>query len=70
MASVLFTQLAPTDLIPRFIREQFFIPYVIKVVPIIVIWIKVLYDMVWVVQPMDKEEIDSHFLNEVGKLKG
>lgn len=41
----LFTILSPTDLYPKVIREQFFIPYSIKVVPCIIIWIKILWEL-------------------------
>ncbi|MGB0805724.1 MAG: glycosyltransferase family 87 protein [Salibacteraceae bacterium] len=44
ISTILFTQLAPTDLYPKSIRESFFIPYVIKVFPIILVWLKLLYD--------------------------
>jgi len=37
----LFTIMSPTDLYPRFIRLQFFMPYCIKAVPCILIWIKI-----------------------------
>ena len=42
---LLFTQLAPTDLFPVFVREEFFKPYVIKVIPIILVWLKIQYDI-------------------------
>jgi hypothetical protein len=41
----LFTILSPTDIYPKFIRDQFFIPYTIKVVPCIIIWIKILFEL-------------------------
>lgn len=40
-----FTQLAPSDLYPSFIRENYFIPYVIKVFPVILVWIKIQNDI-------------------------
>ena len=40
-----FTSLSPTDLFPRFLREQFVIPYVMKVVFCIFIWGKVIWGM-------------------------
>ena len=46
LGSVLvFTQLAPTDLYPALIRNQYFTPYVIKVVPIILVWLKIQNDI-------------------------
>jgi hypothetical protein len=41
----LFTILSPTDLYPKVIREQFFLPYSIKVVPCIIIWVKILFEL-------------------------
>jgi hypothetical protein len=46
--AIIFTQLAPTDIFPRFIRKNYFQPYVVKVVPCILIWTKLIYDMVLV----------------------
>ncbi|MBK5286728.1 MAG: DUF2029 domain-containing protein [Bacteroidia bacterium] len=37
--------LLSTDLFPRVVRREFLEPYVIKAVPCIVIWIKIIYDM-------------------------
>lgn len=54
----LFTILSPTDIYPKFIREHFFIPYSIKVVPCILIWIKILFELLTkdflVTQPIGK----------------
>lgn len=40
-----FTTLSPTDLFPKFVRDNFFWPYVIKAVPCIIIWGKIIYDL-------------------------
>ncbi|WKN41941.1 glycosyltransferase 87 family protein [Tunicatimonas pelagia] len=40
-----FTTLSPTDIFPQFLREQLVTPYVLKGVPCIFVWIKVIYDM-------------------------
>ncbi|GEO06021.1 membrane protein [Adhaeribacter aerolatus] len=45
MLAFIFTQLAPTDIFPRFIRKEYFQPYVVKAVPCILLWIKLIYDM-------------------------
>jgi hypothetical protein len=42
-----FTTLSPTDLFPPFIRNEFFWPYVVKAVPCILIWGKVIYDLLF-----------------------
>ncbi len=42
---IVFTCLSPTDIFPPYIRQHFFQPYVIKAVPCILIWIKMIYDL-------------------------
>ena len=42
---VVFTSLSCTDLFPPSIRENLFEPYVIKVVPCILVWCKIIYDL-------------------------
>lgn len=44
ITTVVFTQLVPTDLFPKTIRETYFIPFVVKVFPIILVWVKLNYD--------------------------
>ncbi len=43
----LFTSLSPTDIFPRFIRNDFIKPYAIKALPCVLIWIKINYDMIF-----------------------
>jgi hypothetical protein len=43
--SFVFTILSPSDLFPGSIRNGFFIPYSIKVVPCIIIWVKILFEL-------------------------
>ncbi|MCF0043049.1 glycosyltransferase family 87 protein [Dyadobacter fanqingshengii] len=42
-----FTTLSPTDLFPRFIRNEWMKPYVVKAVPCILIWGKITYDLLF-----------------------
>ncbi|GGB92880.1 hypothetical protein GCM10011325_20410 [Dyadobacter sediminis] len=42
-----FTALSPTDLFPKFIRDEWMKPYVVKAVPCILIWGKIIYDMLF-----------------------
>lgn len=42
-----FTALSPTDLFPRFIRNEWMKPYVVKAVPCILIWAKITYDLLF-----------------------
>jgi hypothetical protein len=44
MAFVL-TSLSPTDLFPAYLRDHLVAPYTLKAVPCILIWFKILYDM-------------------------
>jgi hypothetical protein len=46
--AVIFTMLSPTDLFPKFIRKEFFKPYVIKAVPCILVWLKISYELMFV----------------------
>jgi hypothetical protein len=43
--AILFTCLSPTDLFPKSVRMDFVKPYVMKAVPCIFIWFKIIYDM-------------------------
>lgn len=43
--SLLFTILSPTDLFPMSIRDNYVIPYVLKSVPCILIWFKIIFDL-------------------------
>ncbi len=44
--AILLTSLSPTDIFPRIFREEFVIPYTLKVFPCILIWLKIIYDMI------------------------
>ena len=41
VSTIVLTMLSPSDIFPAFIRNGFFIPYVIKVLPCILIWFKI-----------------------------
>jgi hypothetical protein len=41
----IFTVMGPTDLMPRYIRKEFIEPYVLKALPVVLIWFRVLYLM-------------------------
>ncbi|MEM6966282.1 MAG: glycosyltransferase family 87 protein, partial [Bacteroidota bacterium] len=45
-----FTSLSPTDLFPQFLRVELVNPYVLKAVPCILIWGKIIWEM-WVMKP-------------------
>lgn len=43
--AMILTSLSPSDLFPRFIRDQYVIPYKLKVLPCILIWLDMTYRM-------------------------
>ena len=51
-----FTSLSPTDLFPRFLRESFVIPYVMKAMFCILIWGKVIWEM-FLIQPQTNTDL-------------
>lgn len=57
VSSIVLTSLALTDAFPPFVRREFIVPYSVKVWPCIVIWLKVVYDMLMV-----KEDVDGNLL--------
>lgn len=42
----ILTTLSPTDIFPGYLREEFVKPYVLKAFPCILIWIKIIYNMI------------------------
>ena len=44
--AILLTSLSPTDIFPKYLREEFVKPYVLKAFPCILIWFKIIYDMI------------------------
>jgi hypothetical protein len=46
ISAFILTSLSPTDLFPRSLREAIVIPYVLKVFPVILIWLKIIYDTI------------------------
>ena len=38
---LLLASLSPTDLFPRYVREHFIIPYKLKALPLILLWVKI-----------------------------
>jgi hypothetical protein len=45
--AIIFTNFAPTDIFPKVVRDQLFKPYVVKVVPCILIWLKISYELLF-----------------------
>ena len=40
------TSLSPTDLFPKIVRDNYVIPYALKAFPCILIWVKIIYDLI------------------------
>lgn len=46
ISAFIFTSAASTDIFPSEVREQFIKPYALKELPCILIWVKIIYDMI------------------------
>jgi hypothetical protein len=53
----LLTILSPTDLFPGYIREQYVLPYHLKVLPCVFIWLKITFDLLFFRNPLS---LQSH----------
>jgi hypothetical protein len=53
--AVVFTSLSSTDLFPHAVRTGIIYPYVVKIFPLILIWVKLMFDL-WTLRP----ETSSH----------
>ena len=47
LLTFVFTILSATDLFPAFVRKQWFVPYVVKAVPCILVWAKITFDLLF-----------------------
>ncbi len=47
IAAFILASLSPTDIFPRSIRENWVAPFVLKAVPCIIIWLKIVYEMLF-----------------------
>lgn len=45
ISAIILTTLSPTDIFPSFLRKNFVEPYALKAVPCILIWAKIIYEM-------------------------
>lgn len=52
--TVLFTLLSPSDIYPEFIRKMYFIPFTVKVIPCILVWLKITFELFIVNEKMKK----------------
>jgi hypothetical protein len=58
-SAIILTSLSPTDLFPKFLRDGYVEPLMLKVFPCILIWLKIVYDML--VLKTDKIEMVEIF---------
>ena len=56
LLAFVFTILSPTDLFPKSVRVNFVVPYVLKAVPCILIWVKIIFDLVFYKSEHDLKE--------------
>jgi hypothetical protein len=64
VSAFVFASLSPTDIFPRFIRDEFVKPYVLKAVPCILIWAKVIYDLIVLKKEKNPTESGSLLIGE------
>ncbi len=64
MFAFLLTILSPTSLFPESIRDHYVIPYTLKVVPCILIWFKILFDMMRFKPEEEKVSIRERYIPE------
>ena len=50
IVAIILTSLSSTDLFPAYLRQEFIVPYSLKVLPCILIWIKINYDIIVIKQ--------------------
>jgi Glycosyltransferase family 87 len=60
----IFTSLSPTDIFPKYLRTEFVKPLMLKVFPCILIWVKIVYDMIVLKSNRIEEKYNSELLNE------
>ncbi len=63
VSAFILTSLSPTDIFPRFLRDEYVIQYNLKVLPCILIWFKIIYDQI----TFKKEKEDSASV-EIGRI--
>ncbi len=56
--AIILTSFSPSDLIPKFIRENYIRPYALKALPCVLIWFKIIYEMM-TLKPIQNQQIAS-----------
>ncbi len=57
--AIIITVFSPSDLFPRYIRINYVIPYKLKALPCVLIWFKIIYEMVTRTFGKDKEYVSE-----------
>jgi hypothetical protein len=50
--AIILTSLSPSDLIPKYVRENYIRPYALKALPCVLIWFRIVYEIIF----LKKEE--------------
>jgi hypothetical protein len=59
----ILTTLSPTDIFPGFLREEYVKPFTLKAFPCIIIWTKIIYDMI----VLKKDKITEKYGTQQGE---
>ena len=55
--ALILTSFSPSDIIPKFLRENYIIPYALKALPCVLIWFSVIYEMIFFKQTEEEIKI-------------
>jgi hypothetical protein len=59
----ILTVMSPSDLFPRYLRDEIVRPYVLKALPCVLIWFRVIYLMHQPISPKDTVQEDNQLVN-------
>jgi len=57
--ALVLTSLSPSDLIPKFLRDNYIQPYALKALPCVLIWFRIVYEMMTLKDQPQNQEIES-----------
>jgi hypothetical protein len=55
--ALILTSFSPSDIIPKFLRENYIIPYALKALPCVFIWFSIIYEMIFFKQSEEELKI-------------
>ena len=55
--ALILTSFSPSDIIPKFLRENYIIPYALKALPCVLIWFSVIYELIVYKQVEEENKI-------------